>query len=266
MSTGAQKPIQSIQRAVDIINCFTENEYLLTLATISKKVSLNINTTRGIVNTLVANDILRFNHVTKEYCLGYYFMLKGELAHKQVEELLDLSKSVLLSIADKYRVTCSLQTVNRDEIFTVFCGQSSTSAYRVYTSQYLKLPIYATSSGKLLLYYNILEGDAQRLDTLDIDLSNAFTPYTITDKEILIRELETIPVNQYVCEVEEYDLGIGSIAVPIFGPGGHIVATVSITAFINIFTEHYISISKDLKHVANILTNQLTGETSKYLV
>ena len=50
--------IQSIQRAFDIINCFSEQSPKLTLPKISEMLSLNINTTRGIVNTLVANGYL----------------------------------------------------------------------------------------------------------------------------------------------------------------------------------------------------------------
>ena len=39
--------IQSVQRAIDIINCFNEHELKLTLPQISAKLELNINTVRG---------------------------------------------------------------------------------------------------------------------------------------------------------------------------------------------------------------------------
>lgn len=42
--------IQSVQRAIDIINCFDEHELKLTLPQISAKLELNINTVRGLVN------------------------------------------------------------------------------------------------------------------------------------------------------------------------------------------------------------------------
>lgn len=46
--------IQSIQRAFNIIDCFNNDNTELSLPQISEKVKLHINTTRGIVNTLVA--------------------------------------------------------------------------------------------------------------------------------------------------------------------------------------------------------------------
>ena len=59
--------IQSIQRAFDIINCFSEQSPKLTLPKISEMLSLNINTTRGIVNTLVANGYLEHDSETNIY-------------------------------------------------------------------------------------------------------------------------------------------------------------------------------------------------------
>ena len=47
------KLIQSIQRAFEIIECFNEDNEELRLNDISTMLNLNINTTRGIVNTLV---------------------------------------------------------------------------------------------------------------------------------------------------------------------------------------------------------------------
>ena len=47
------KVIQSIQRAIDIINCFNESKQALSINEISNELSLHINTTRGIINTLV---------------------------------------------------------------------------------------------------------------------------------------------------------------------------------------------------------------------
>ena len=66
--------IQSIQRAFDIINCFSDQTPKLTLPKISEMLSLNINTTRGIVNTLVANGYLEHDGEANIYTLGPVFI------------------------------------------------------------------------------------------------------------------------------------------------------------------------------------------------
>ena len=62
--------IQSIQRAINILNCFNQNELELSLNVISEKVKLNINTTRGLVNSLVANKLI-YHHKNLMFQVDY---------------------------------------------------------------------------------------------------------------------------------------------------------------------------------------------------
>ena len=67
--------IQSIQRAFNIIDCFNNDNTELSLPQISEKVKLHINTTRGIVNTLVANGYLACN-AEIHIALGWFILQK----------------------------------------------------------------------------------------------------------------------------------------------------------------------------------------------
>lgn len=68
--------IQSIQRAFNIIDCFNNDNTELSLPQISEKVKLHINTTRGIVNTLVANGYLACNAEKIHIALGWFILQK----------------------------------------------------------------------------------------------------------------------------------------------------------------------------------------------
>ena len=50
--------IQSVQRAIDIINCIENAKRSLSLNEISSQLGLNINTARGLAQTLLANGYL----------------------------------------------------------------------------------------------------------------------------------------------------------------------------------------------------------------
>lgn len=71
--------IQSVQRAIDIIDCFSEHELKLTLPQISARTGLNINTARGLVNTLLANGYLEHILDGNFYMLGPVFIPKADL-------------------------------------------------------------------------------------------------------------------------------------------------------------------------------------------
>ena len=47
--------IQSVQRAIDILNCVADAEKKISLREISEKLDLNINTARGLVQTLLVS-------------------------------------------------------------------------------------------------------------------------------------------------------------------------------------------------------------------
>ena len=71
--------IQSVQRAIDIIDFFSEHELKLTLPQISARTGLNINTARGLVNTLLANGYLEHIPDGNFYMLGPVFIPKADL-------------------------------------------------------------------------------------------------------------------------------------------------------------------------------------------
>ena len=199
--------IQSIQRAFDIINCFSEQSPKLTLPKISEMLSLNINTTRGIVNTLVANGYLEHDSETNIYSLGPVFIPKADL----------------VSAND----TARLQVVSNYNIFTIENINPENAHYILLTRLNTTFALNATASGKLLLYYM---GERQReryFKTLD---QRMYTKNTLVTKEDLQKELDKIEKWGYSTEFEEIGLGISSIAIPIMKKTGGLYGTVSIVA------------------------------------
>ena len=81
------RSIQSVQRAIDIINCFEDNESELTLAQISAALNLNKSTVHGILNTLYQNDFVRQNS-SGRYMLGGYFARRFGPADASIRNLL----------------------------------------------------------------------------------------------------------------------------------------------------------------------------------
>ena len=81
------RTIQSVQRAIDIINCFEDNKSELTLGQISAALDLNKSTVHGILNTLYQNDFVRQNS-SGRYMLGGYFARRFGPADASIRNLL----------------------------------------------------------------------------------------------------------------------------------------------------------------------------------
>lgn len=229
------KLIQSLQRAFDIINCFDEYNEELSLQEISELVNLNINTTRGLVNTLVHYSYLEHNKEKNIYKLGYIFIPKYKLLTQRdnyivlenIEEFLD-------NLSNSYQVTSRLHLVKNNTLKKIFSKTPENVRYVLYVKDSKDLPLNATSSGKLILYY---ADEPFRKKYLDDVKKIKLSEKTKIDKDEIIEELDNIGKNKYSIEVDEVGLGISSVALPILYKDD-LVGTISVTGPTQIILEN----------------------------
>lgn len=221
--------IQSIQRAIDIINLFDDAQnFRLNLSQISTRLDLNINTTRGIVNTLVVNGFLDHDINSNTYTLGLIYIPKAAiLSNNHMETIREMIKPYLSNIAEKYEVSARFQIVSNLGPFTIEMENPRNSHYVVLTKLFKTLPLNCTASGKLFLAYISNDKFNEYLQDMD---KTKLTNNTIVDKKELITEISNIRQNGFSVENEEIGRGISSIAVPILLDNNKLYGTISITA------------------------------------
>lgn len=259
MNNAGFKLIQSVQRAIDILNCFTKNKPNNSINEISFKTGLNVNTARGLINTMVANNLLVLDHSNNLYHLGSFFLGKAGIIQDQIRSYILMYKDQLNSLAEKYHTTTSLQIVNQDEIVTIYCAYPVTTSYYITLLEYTSLPEHATSSGKLLLAHILLPNNPDYLDKLEF---KQYTPYSITDKKELLSQLEKIKIQGYALEKEEFNIDVGSIAVPIFDYNNQLIGTISSTVFAKYIIDIEHDIVHDLKEIAGEISQIIGQENS----
>ena len=243
--------IQSVQRAIDIINCFDEKRYKLSLNEISEELALNINTVRGIVNTLLYNGFLEHDAEDNKYSLGLMFVPKAELIGDHfLDRVKDIIRPFLNEISDKYEVSSRLQIISNYKIFTVETVNPESTRYLLLTRVGNNFPLHATSSGKLYLYYC----DQENID--DIQYTN-YTENTIKNKEDLLAELDFIKNEGYSTEFDEVANGISSVAIPVLDDGDNLIGTISITASTSVVKEVYKNVVEDTNQFINQIRDQL---------
>jgi DNA-binding IclR family transcriptional regulator len=85
-------------------------------------------------------------------------------------------------------------------------------------------PLHATSSGKVLLAHEE-RGEQQRL--LKVSGLKRYTAQTITDPQVLEKQLTGVLERGYAITVGEYEEGLNSIAVPVKGADRAVVGALS---------------------------------------
>jgi len=222
------KPIQSVQRAIDIINCVGDAGRNITLNEISSRLHLNINTTRGLVQTLLANGFLSRDMELGTYALGYEFLTKSKLVYQyQVQRIRDVACPDMERISQRFGVSTWLQIGFYRDIYTVETVEAPGSHYSYAPRSGANLPLHASASGKLRIAY-MPEPERQKvLNSIHLE---ALTEHTITDRKKLGDVIERVYSQGYATELEETDIGISSVGVPFFDAHGTLGGTLSVVA------------------------------------
>jgi DNA-binding IclR family transcriptional regulator len=82
------------------------------------------------------------------------------------------------------------------------------------------LPLHCTAAGKLFLAHGVAE--------LPDGPLSAPAPASITDRDQLLRELETIREQGYATLVDELEDGLSAVGAPVRGGGGAVIAALTV--------------------------------------
>ena len=123
---------------------------------------------------------------------------------------------------------------------------------RMHSKVGTRAPMHCTSVGKAILAH-LPPSEVEK--TFDVYHFIPHTVHTITDKETLYKHLEDVRVKGYALDLEENQLGINCIAVPIFDHTGRVVAAFSISGAKMRMTDERLD---ELKNKALSIGNQIS--------
>ncbi len=250
-----QPVIQTIQRASDILNCFDAGHKELSAKDVGEKLGLNVNTVRGIMISLASVGYLFKNAKGATFSLGLEHLFKSKLVYDSlVKNIKEASEAHLQRIANKGNYTCKLQIATNNKIYTVDTVTSETCHYQFTINTETVLPLHSTASGKLVLAY--LPEDKRTAFINSMELTR-FTEHTITDRQTLFETIRFIQESDYATEFEETDLGISSVAVPLFRRD-EFVGTLSVISLASILETNYRQVISDLIKAAHQISSRLS--------
>nr|WP_229467593.1 IclR family transcriptional regulator C-terminal domain-containing protein [Massilia sp. Mn16-1_5] len=213
--------VTSLARGLAVIQAFTESCEPQTMALISKKTGIPRAAVRRCLYTLrqlnyVEAEQNNFTLSPKVLSLGHSYF--------SATPLTILSQPYLDSISRELGESCSLAVLDGDEVLYV----ARSAAPRVMTvgqSAGSRLPAYCTSLGRVMLAYL----SPKELDAYLAQVHmKAMTSNTVNTQKRLRKILLKVRETGYAINDEEYELGLRSIAVPIIGTSGEIMAALNV--------------------------------------
>ncbi|MEA4963976.1 IclR family transcriptional regulator [Lutispora sp.] len=237
------KRVQSIDRAVSILKCFSKQRKEMKLSEIADELSLNKSTVHGIISTLKYNGLIDQDEETQKYRLGLYLMKLGDTVASSID-IRDIAHPIIKEVSQQLNETVHLSKLDGDELIYLDKVESNQSM-RIFTTIGSRMPAYCTGMGKAMLAYI----DDEKINNLLPDALEPMTEHTITDKNELLKRLADIREKGYAMDNEENSIGLRCIAAPIFDHKGNAKYAISVSGPTVRMTdkrmENIISIIKD---------------------
>ncbi|RIK29241.1 MAG: IclR family transcriptional regulator [Chloroflexi bacterium] len=214
--------IQSVVRAFDILRAVAGEADGRSLADIARTVELPKSTVSRMLSTLEAIGAVERVAQPDGFRIGAEIItLAAQVAYPR--SLIAVAHPYLQELAQAAGETVSLGVPDGDQVYYIDQVDSwHNLRLKDWTGH--RLPLYATSDGKLYLAHMPAEA-------LERYLSHPLHPHseqTITDPELLRHELAQIRRQGYAWNHREYDPDIVSLAAPIWDAGGQLVASICI--------------------------------------
>jgi len=227
MSKSGEKgnyQIQSVERAIDVLEVFSRRKPILSLPEIAEAAGLSKATTYRLLVTLQARGMISKRADNIYFCLGPAVAGLAAVRHSHAG-LLDLAIAEMRLIRDALDETVSLGARNGSMRVQLHQAEGFRLPRRGSMSGDSS-PLYAGASNKLLL--SAMEDAEIRAYLAETEL-RALTPMTITDPEMLWAEVVRIRGDGFAESREEKFLGGASLAAPIRGADGQVVAALSVS-------------------------------------
>ena len=213
----------SLARGLMVIQAFTQQNPQMTISQLSVRTGLSRAAVRRCLYTLTklgfagTDDGSRYMLRPRMLSLSHTFTTSNTLA--------SAAQPVLERMSATFRESFSVATLDGEDIVYI----ARTSVSRVMSVDLhigSRLPAYCTSMGRVLLAW-------LPTDQLEHYLAHVvLTPHTtrtVTSVEKLRGLLRSTRRNGFALCDQEYEVGLRSLAVPVYAPSGRAVATLNLS-------------------------------------
>ncbi|WP_413721992.1 IclR family transcriptional regulator [Sodalis sp. RH24] len=245
--------IQSVERALHILDLFDEHDTELKITEISNKMGLHKSTLHSLLKTLQVQGYIDQNHENGKYRLGMKLVERGNLVVNSID-IRQKARSFLLELSIKTGQTTHLGILDGKEGVYIDKVEGKMAVIS-YSRIGRRLPVHATAIGKVLLSF-LKPADIQAL-LENYDYTRQ-TPQSITDEGRFLAELAEVRSRGYALDNQENEQGVRCISVPIWNVERKVIAAISISTLISRVSDNefddYIQL---LKQAGQELSEQL---------
>ncbi|MEW5912555.1 MAG: IclR family transcriptional regulator [Thermodesulfobacteriota bacterium] len=202
--------VYSLEKGLAVLGAFAKQGTHLTLSEIAQAIDMVPPTASRYVRTLEDLGYLVRDPKTRSYSLsvkilsiGFGFIENLDIRHRVSSHLLEMTKQLNVNTA------CTI--LDQTEVVYIERFRSN-SLVTLNLTVGSRLPAYCTAQGRAILAFLDPREAKQIIEASDI---KAHTPYTITDRKLLLKKLAEVREKGLAFNQQELVMGQAAIAAPI---------------------------------------------------
>lgn len=209
--------VESFEKGLRVLTCFGRRAARLTLSEVAEKTQLTRAAARRFLLTLVSLGYASTDG--KYFSLTPRVLRLGE-AYLHTSALPELATPLLQQVSDALGESSSLAVLDGDEI--VYVARAALRRIMTVTLGVgSRLPAFCTSMGRVLLAFSP--------EALGAGPFPAHTEKTVTNRKQLLAALAEVRARGFCVVDQELEKGLRSVAVPVFGANGQVVAAMNVS-------------------------------------
>ena len=228
MGVNENNLINSVDRALRILDLFSERDTELKLTEIGQQLNLHKSTVHGLLRTLSHHGYISQNMENGKYRLGMKLVERSNIA-LQAMDIRRIAQPYLREVAHELGDTTHLVILEGDEAVYIDKVEGERSILQ-YSRVGKRAPLYCTAVGKVLVSHK----ESTEIKRLAMKQSyEIHTESTIANPLQFEEEIEKVREKGYGVDDEELQIGLRCLAVPIYNYDGKIIASISVSGSSN---------------------------------
>lgn len=216
--------IRAVEKALSILELFSVEEPELRIVDMAAKLDPHKSTIHRMVLTLERAGYLRRNPQHGTYSLGLRLVELGALALSSLE-LGYQARPHLERLQQDVGHTVHMAVLDGADVIYIEKLESK-GGVRLYSAVGRRAPVHCTALGKALLAHQPRDVARSLLASRPL---RRYTSSTIVDAAEYLQHLDAVKERGYALDLQEHELLVHCIAVPIRDHTGSVIAAVSIT-------------------------------------
>ncbi len=222
---AARTTLDAVGKALRVLTLLGDFPHGVSISELARATGFPVSTTHRLLRSLANDGYVSADPDTRHYHVGLRVFELGQKV-SQARGFGGMALPVLEEVVAQTGETALLGARVGDEQLFVHTVPSPRPV-QIQAAPGTRRPMHCTAMGKVMVAYSTPSERDRLVHTLPL---LPLTPKTITDREVFATEIALTAERGYATALEEHDVGVNAIAVPVLDRSGNFLAAVACAA------------------------------------